>query len=182
MTDRDPATHKAIPSTLDSERFLLRPIVAQDAEPLAAILGEPGVRRWWTNFDLARVERELVHHDDDDETYYLIEIAGEVAGAIDCHEENEPDFRHAGIDLFLGERWQGQGYGPEAIRAVARMLIDVRGHHRLVIDPAADNVNAIAAYARVGFQPVGVMRNYTRSENGDWIDGLLMDLLAEELR
>ena len=62
-----------------------------------------------------------------------------------------------------------------------RDLIDRRGHHRLTIDPAADNANAIAAYAKVGFRPVGRLRRYQQVEPGVWIDGLLMELLADEL-
>lgn len=92
-----------------------------------------------------------------------------------------PDFRHAGIDLFLGDTAQGRGLGPDAIRTLARHLIDARGHHRLVIDPAADNAAAIRAYEKVGFRPVGVMRKYWRAPDGEWRDGLLLDLLAEEL-
>jgi aminoglycoside 6'-N-acetyltransferase len=50
-----------------------------------------------------------------------------------------------------------------------------------VIDPAADNQAAIHCYSKVGFRPVGVMRNYERGMDGTWRDGLLMDLLAGEL-
>ena len=55
--------------------------------------------------------------------------------------------------------------------------------HRLTIDPAAHNAAAIRAYEKVGFRPVGVMRQYEREpeEGGSWYDGLLMDLLADEL-
>ena len=59
--------------------------------------------------------------------------------------------------------------------------MDDRGHHRITIDPAAANVRAIAAYAKVGFRPVGVMRRYQRMPDGRWVDALLMDLLADEL-
>jgi aminoglycoside 6'-N-acetyltransferase len=34
----------------------------------------------------------------------------------------------------------------------------------------------------VGFQPVGVMRRYELGPDGVWHDGLLMDLLPEDLR
>ena len=56
-----------------------------------------------------------------------------------------------------------------------------REHHRLTIDPAADNAAAIRCYKKVGFRPVGVMRRYEQGAEGTWHDGLLMDLLAEEL-
>lgn len=40
---------------------------------------------------------------------------------------------------------------------------------------------AIRAYTKVGFRPVGIMRRYWRDPEGVWQDGLLLDLLAEEL-
>jgi aminoglycoside 6'-N-acetyltransferase len=97
-------------------------------------------------------------------------------------EEETPDYGHAGIDLFLDAAHQGRGRGPEAIRLVARYLFETRGHHRLTIDPAAANTRAIRAYERVGFRAVGVMRAYERGRDGTWHNGLLMDLLAAELR
>jgi aminoglycoside 6'-N-acetyltransferase len=61
------------------------------------------------------------------------------------------------------------------------MLVDERGHHRITIDPAADNAAAIRTYEKVGFRPVGVMRKYERDGDGrGWHDGLLMELLAGE--
>ena len=73
------------------------------------------------------------------------------------------------------------GIGTDVVATLARQLIEVRGHHRLTIDPAADNGRAIAAYAKAGFRPVGVMRRYEGDLDGTWHDGLLMDLLAAEL-
>ena len=46
------------------------------------------------------------------------------------------------------------------MRTLGRHLIEDRGHHRLVIDPAVDNAAAIRCYAKVGFRTVGVMRRY----------------------
>jgi aminoglycoside 6'-N-acetyltransferase len=104
-----------------------------------------------------------------------------VIGAIQYHEEEDPMYRHAGIDLFIDTAHQGRGLGGDAIRTLARFLLEERGHHRLSIDPAADNARAIRAYERVGFRPVGVLRAYERGPDGAWHDGLLMDLLAGEL-
>jgi aminoglycoside 6'-N-acetyltransferase len=81
----------------------------------------------------------------------------------------------------LVERAQDRGLGTDAVRTVARWLVEARGHHRLTIDPAAHNARAIAAYSKVGFRPVGLMRRYEGDLDGSWHDGLLMDLLADEL-
>jgi aminoglycoside 6'-N-acetyltransferase len=97
-------------------------------------------------------------------------------------EEDDPMYRHASIDLFLDPEIYGQGIGRDVVRTMARHLILERGHHRLVIDPAADNTAAIRCYRAVGFRPVGSMRSYERDSDGDgWHDGLLMELLAEDL-
>ncbi len=158
----------------------LRSTTPDDGPALAAILAQPEVARWWGDFDLARVMADLVAGGPGEDPF-VIEHDGQVVGYIQAVEEQEPDFRHAGIDLFLRTESQGYGLGPDAIRTLAIELIDARGHHRLTIDPAADNRRAIAAYAKLGFRPVGVMRRYQRLRDGRWVDALLMDLLADEL-
>jgi aminoglycoside 6'-N-acetyltransferase len=165
---------------LRGERALLRPAEPRDLETLAEILAEPEVARWWGAFDADRVRADLL---DDPETETLaIEVDGDVVGALQIWEEPDPDYRHAGLDIFLRTSHQGRGLGVEAIRLAARHLFDERGHHRITIDPAAHNQRAIRAYERVGFRPVGVMRLYERSPDGSWHDGLLMDLLEPDLR
>jgi aminoglycoside 6'-N-acetyltransferase len=165
---------------LHGRHVTLRPATLDDAPLLAAILAEPDVARWWGAFDLDRVKADLIDGGPE-ESPYVIEHDGEMIGYIQAVEENEPDFRSAGIDLFLRTDSQGRGFGPDAIRTLAADLIDVRHHHRLTIDPAAANTRAIAAYAKVGFRPVGIMRSYQRMADGRWVDALLMDLLAGEL-
>jgi len=64
---------------------------------------------------------------------------------------------------------------------LARHLADERGHHRITIDPAVDNTRAVRAYAKVGFRPVGVLRRYEILPGGGFRDGLLMEVLAEEI-
>ncbi len=164
----------------------LRPVLPEDVPVLAAILAEPDVTRWWPGYDAARVEEELLSADAET-TVWVIEARPDraappvVVGAIQAWEEPNEEYRHAGIDLFLATSAQGRGFGPAAIFAVARWLIGHRGHHRLTIDPAADNERAIRAYASLGFRPVGTLRAYQRRPDGSWADGLLMELLAAEL-
>jgi len=167
----------APPEEIQGRRLRLRKLTESDRPLMAAILAEPEVGRWWA----PRGADEAVDGLYDDEIVYAIEIDGVVAGAIQFSEENEPDYRHAGIDVFLGAAYQGRGYGADAIRTLARYLFDARGHHRLVIDPAVENVRAIRAYERIGFRRVGVMRNYERGACGTWHDGLLLDMLRAEL-
>ncbi|MEU7610957.1 GNAT family protein [Micromonospora sp. NPDC049204] len=158
----------------------LRPATVEDVPALAAIRATPEVRRWWRgDDDLAAAVRDDLA--DDDLALYAIEHDGRVIGAIQWHAEPDPDYRHASMDIFLDPTVRGAGLGVDAIRTLARHLIDEYGHHRFTIDPAAANSAAIRAYAKVGFRPVGVLRRYERGDDGRWHDGLLMDLLADDL-
>jgi aminoglycoside 6'-N-acetyltransferase len=126
------------------------------------ILREPDVAAWWDGYepDPKRIVEELM--EEPDTVALAIEVDGEPVGLIQYEEENTPDYRHASIDIFLATTWQGRGLGTEALRLLARYLFEERGHHRLTIDPAAANTRAIRAYEKVGFRPVGVMRQYER--------------------
>jgi aminoglycoside 6'-N-acetyltransferase len=90
-------------------------------------------------------------------------------------------YRNANIDVYLTASRHGEGLGSEAVLVLARYLIEERGHHRLTIDPAAENRAAIRAYEKVGFRRVGVMRSYERGPDGTFHDGLLMEMVADEL-
>lgn len=165
---------------LESERLRLRPGDPADVPVLRRIREEPSVRRWWNDpAEPDEIERDLRGQGGD--CLLVIEAGGEVIGGIQYYEESDPDYRHAGIDVFLGAAGQGRGLGTEAVRLLAGFLVGELGHHRLVIDPAADNHAAINCYRKVGFRPVGVMRGYERGSDGTFHDGLLMDLLAPEL-
>jgi aminoglycoside 6'-N-acetyltransferase len=167
-------------STLKGTLVTLRPASPADIPELATIRATPEVARWWRGGEdmAAAVAEDLA--EEGTETF-VVEHDGRVAGAIQWHTEEEPDYRHAGIDIYLDPALHGRGLGTDAVRTLARHLIVDHGHHRLVIDPAADNAAAIRCYSKVGFRPVGVMRNYERGLDGTWHDGLLMDLLADEL-
>ncbi|MDF2709219.1 GNAT family protein [Nonomuraea muscovyensis] len=154
---------------LRGDRLVLRDAVEGDVARLREILETPEVAKWWGPVD---------EFDD----MLAITRGGEVIGAIQYEEVEDPMYRSAGIDIFLDPRCHGQGYGQEAIRILARWLIEECGHHRLTIDPAAHNETAIRAYERVGFRRVGIMRAYERDPGTKrFHDGLLMDLLADEL-
>jgi aminoglycoside 6'-N-acetyltransferase len=157
---------------------VLRPLRIDDVTRIAEIQSEPGVVRWWGPPNEPYLRRQGEGRAD--EKAFAVERDGELIGLIEYSEETEADFRHAGIDLFLTERAHGRGLGTDSVRTLARYLIQERGHHRLTIDPAADNAVAIRAYEKVGFRPVGVMRKYWRSPEGEWRDALLMDLVANE--
>ncbi|HEX4035140.1 MAG TPA: GNAT family protein [Solirubrobacteraceae bacterium] len=153
----------------------LRALGAGDGAELRRILREAEVARWWGP------PADGFPFDEPEATRLVIEVAGRVAGMIEYHEELEPRYRHASIDVFLDPPLHGRGLGTEAVRRVVALLIEERGHHRITIDPAAANAAAIRSYEKAGFRPVGVMHRYEQdADRPDWHDGLLMELLAGE--
>ena len=163
---------------LPGNGLLLRPVTAADGPALGVIQRSPEVARWWGPVD----GNEWPVGDDPQTVQFVIDVQGAVAGLVQYSEETDPMYRHAGIDIFLDPAVHHRGLGREAIRTLARYLFSDRGHHRLVIDPAAQNHRAISTYAAVGFRPVGVLREYERNHDGTgWHDGLLMELLVSEL-
>ncbi|MEV7097437.1 GNAT family N-acetyltransferase [Amycolatopsis sp. NPDC051045] len=167
---------------ITGSRVRLRPAAAPDAARFEEILSHPEVARWWADAE-EPVAAQVSYLLDPDEgtTTYAIEHDGVVVGIELAFEEADPQYRHAGIDIAVHPDFQGRGLGSDAIRALAEHLFTVRGHHRLVIDPAAGNETAIRLYESLGFRPVGTMLSYERGPDGSWHDGLLMDLLVDDL-
>jgi aminoglycoside 6'-N-acetyltransferase len=155
--------------------LVLRPLASGDEDELLRIHRTAEVVRWWD------VPSEGFPWDEPESTRFTIEVDGRVAGMIQYSEETEPKYRHAAIDVFVDPDLHGQGIGTEALRELVEILIAERGHHRITIDPATDNVAAIRSYEKAGFTPVGVMREHERDVGGDgWHDSLLMELLASD--
>ncbi|MGW4484230.1 GNAT family N-acetyltransferase [Amycolatopsis sp. NPDC004368] len=164
--------------SLDGPRVHLRPLTPDDRERAREILATPEVALWWGD---AATEIETLLDEEPGFSSYAIELAGELIGLIQSSEELDPQYRHAGIDIVVHPAHHGRGLGPEAIRVLAQHLF-AQGHHRLTIDPATANEKAVHVYTKLGFRPVGVLRQYERGPDGTFRDGLLMDLLKGDLR
>ena len=157
----------------------LRDPAEGDIPTLARMREHPELHHRWRGGDdkVAAVREDMA---EDDTVGLVIEVDGRVVGWIQYSEELEPDYKHASIDIYVDADVHGLGIGTDAIRTLARHLFD-HGHHRIEIDPAADNEAAIACYAKVGFRPVGILRQAERDNDGTWHDALMMDMLAAEL-
>ena len=164
---------------LRGPRVVLRTAEPSDGPRLLAIQQEPEVRRFWVSDSEVA---DLLTQETPDERLraYAITVDGEVIGWLGAAELLDDDYRHAGIDLFLTSARRGQGFGPEAITLACRELFEAARHHRITIDPSAENARAIRAYEKVGFRRVGVMRRYERGRDGTFHDGVLMELIHGE--
>ena len=148
----------------------LRPLTGADAPLLLDILEEPDVAEWWRRDEWERL-------DESGAVTFAIVLDGAVVGCIQYHEETDPDYFSAAVDIFVAAPVHGRGVGSDAMRTLLAWLIDERGHHRLTVDPAVANGRAIHVYEKLGFRRVGVLREYERVADGSWRDALLMDCL-----
>jgi len=166
------------PCELHGQHVVLIAVAPGDVPELRRILHTPQVHQRWGDEDAT----PQWPFDDASATRYTVFVDGAVRGLIQYTEETEPEYRHATLDIFLDPAVHGRHIGRDALYTLARHLLTERGHHRLTIDPAADNEAAIGCYRAVGFRTVGILREYEHDIDGPgWHDGLLMDLLAHEL-
>lgn len=149
---------------------VLRPITADDIPRMGSIMAHPQVAPW------------LPRNDPPATAGFAVDVDGRLIGAAQYHEEHSRDYRHAGVDIVLDPAWHGKGLGADALRALARHLFYDRAHHRLAVELDPGNTKAIRSYQRVGFKPVGLMRQCEREITGRWRDALLLDLLKRDLQ
>ena len=139
------------------------------------------VARWWPGITEAYVLGDA-RAAAEESTPFAVLADGEVAGLIQYYEEDDPEYRHAGIDVFLGAPFQGRGLGADAVahagaaprarpRAPPPDHRPGRGERRC--DPLL-RARRLPPRRRDA-------RALARRPDGVWRDGLLMDLLAREL-
>jgi aminoglycoside 6'-N-acetyltransferase len=117
--------------------------------------------------------------DEPGDARFTILLGERVIGLMQYAEGADPEGRHADVDVFVDPAHHGRGHGTDAMRTMARHLVDDRGHHRLTLSTDPANAAAIRCYEKVGFLPVGI----TRASRWDdrtrrWADELLMDLVV----
>jgi len=102
-----------------------------------------------------------------------------LVGTISFHNLDARN-RAAEIGLFIGPRalW-GEGYGTEALQAMAGFAFRERNLHRLWLRVYEDNPRALRSYEKVGFVVEGRLR-HDRYKAGRYYDTLIMGLLREE--
>ena len=133
---------------LTTGRLILRPPVVEDAQAIANILNDWEVTQWLTvvPFPYARADADEFFarlFADDASNYWLIEIVGEVAGAISLR----PD-----LGFFLAPKVHGKGYMTEAARAILTWHFSksddevVSGYHR-------GNAASVRVQEKLGFRP-----------------------------
>ena len=162
------------PTFPEGYNFDFRPLATDDLPLLHRWRNNPAITRWWEAVPLyadivAKYTPRIIGEDrihpfialcDGVPIGYLqwcrlSEVPGHAADGLE-----EAVAGAAAVDIFIGEdAYRGRGVGAAMLHAFLREVIfaapDVA---TCFIDPAPENAVAIRSYARVGFRPLGVVR------------------------
>ncbi len=160
-------------ATDDDIDFLLELVHHEDVEPF---LGAVSAK----DREALAAEVERSEREPHDFGRFVIEVDGERAGAMGFEIENRRS-RIAHLErLAVDPSFRGRRIADEAARSLQRHLVRDLGYHRLQLEIYGFNDRAIAHAERAGFVREGVRRRaYHR--HGDWEDGVLFALVADEL-
>jgi RimJ/RimL family protein N-acetyltransferase len=160
-------------ATWEDADFLVELLTHEEVEPYLA-----AVRAKDRDAILDEIERS--ERDPEDFGLFVVEVDGRPAGTMQftCGNRRNRIARLGG--LAIHPEFRGRGIGDEAARAFQRHLLEDLGFHRLEIEVYGFNDRAMRHAERVGFVREGVKRKaYWR--HGDWVDGVIFGLLAEEV-
>ncbi|MBC9926117.1 MULTISPECIES: GNAT family N-acetyltransferase [unclassified Leucobacter] len=148
----------------------------RDHAPLVATLHEPEVATWWVGYTPDRVQAEMI---DAPDITRIIEVEGQTAGMLYVIRGSDPEYPTTVIHLFLATRFRGRRIGEEALALAIRGEF-ADGITRITLDPNAKNLGAIRSYERLGFRPIGILRDYQVRPDGSLDDALFMDLTRRD--
>ena len=157
----------------DDVEFLVELFTHDEVEPFLAV-----VRAKDSESVLGEVERSTA--EPDAFGVFVVEVDGVRAGTMRFERVNERS-RIASLGaLAVHPDFRGSRVADDAARQFQRHLLDELGFHRLQLEIYGFNERAMRHAERAGFVHEGVRRKaYWR--DGDWVDGVLYGLVAEDL-
>jgi RimJ/RimL family protein N-acetyltransferase len=157
----------------DDVDFLVELFTHDDVEPfLAAVRAK--------DRDSVGAEVERSQAEPDAFGVFVVEVDGRRAGTMHFERANQRS-RIANLGgLAIHPDFRGGRAADEAARLFQRHLIRDLGFHRVQLEVYGFNERALRHAERSGFTREGVRRKaYWR--NGEWVDGVLYGLVAEDL-
>jgi RimJ/RimL family protein N-acetyltransferase len=148
---------------LETPRLVLRRLLAEDLDALVAYRNDSEVARYqsWSDYDAQRGRQliESMHGRQPGEPgWFQFAIALKETDALvgDCAlRVDESDARLGEIGFTLSRKYQGQGLGAEAVRALLGYVFDTLRMHRVIGVTDAKNTAAAAVLERMGMRREG---------------------------
>jgi ribosomal-protein-alanine N-acetyltransferase len=168
----------------------IRPLTADDAEVLAALLArnrdflrptEPARPPDFYTVT-AQIERlGVFEHQRETGTGYAYAILddGELAGTIALSNVARGIFQSANVGYWVDAARNGRGLASRALAAVAAEAFGAIGLHRLEAGTLVDNYGSQRVLEKNGFTRIGVATRYLRIA-GEWRDHVLFQRTVED--
>jgi RimJ/RimL family protein N-acetyltransferase len=167
------------------ERIYFRPLEVEDLEACQGWLNDPENLQFLARFKpLGRSEErqwlETLHEKEGQMVFGIVLKEGDrLIGNCGLHGAALPH-RTAELGIAIGDRrFQGQGFGAEALRLLLDFGFGTLGLHRISLYVYANNARGIRCYEKVGFRREGTRRE-ARWWNGRWWDILEYAILEHE--
>lgn len=159
-------------------KLTIRAVAPEDAEAIAALMNQPGVRWGTLRLPFTRVEtvrKRLL--EDEPGTHRILGVAdGAVAANAALHQRTGRQAHVADIGLMVGDDHVRKGYGRAMLGALLTLADDWLGLTRVELEAHADNAAAIALYEAAGFEREGV-RRAASLRSGVLVDSVVMGRL-----
>ena len=173
---------------LESERLLLRPVALADVnETYRSWMNDPAVMQYtesrFQTHSLEQIRQYVLSVQADESSCFFAIIekkTGKHIGNIKIGHIH-PVHRHADVGIILGDKtcW-GKGYAAESLRLVAGYARQSLQLHKLMAGIYANNIGSIQAFLKAGFVAEGRFACHWFCD-GEYVDGLQMGLLLEEM-
>lgn len=171
---------------LEGERVYLRPIGLDDNELYFQMLFHRESRRLTgtqKSFTREQIYRYIEGKSQDSSSLLLLvalrdtdEVIGDIAlQSIDSYNRN------ANVRIAIEERFQGKGYGSEALKLMLDYGFGIVNLHRIELNVFAYNERAAHVYEKLGFKKEGVQRDALYYDH-EYHDSILMAILEDEFR
>jgi RimJ/RimL family protein N-acetyltransferase len=173
-----------------TDRLVLRPATARDADATWAFRHQEEVSRWLTELPASLpAYRSAFEQPDRLSATLVIELSGQVIGDLmlrleDAWTQAEVVEHGRGMQAELG--WvldpdhTGHGYGTEAVEALVRICFDELHLHRVVATCFADNDRSWRLMERVGLRRELHATADARHRTGQWMDTYGYAITADE--
>jgi RimJ/RimL family protein N-acetyltransferase len=173
-----------------TERLVLRPLRADDAEAMLVYRSDPEVARYqgWepeTLSDVSEFIAALVDVEPNTPGTWLqlaicLGSSGELIGDIGLHFPEGRD-HEAEFGITLNPIHQGRGYAAEALRAALGYLFGSLGKHRVYGSADPHNEASLRLMERVGMRREAHFRESLWFKGG-WADDVICAILEREWR
>jgi RimJ/RimL family protein N-acetyltransferase len=169
---------------LEGRLIRLRAVEPEDAARLNPLFNDPGVLAGLTfplPQPLAGFHEWLAGvRGSDSEIEFVIETPeGEAIGGCGLRGLNDRN-RTGNLGIWIGRPYWDRGYGTDAVRTLCRFAFRHMNLQRIDLHVFVTNPRARRSYEKVGFRLEGTLRK-AQFVGGEYVDELVMGLLAEEL-